>query len=488
MNNKPYMVTARRFRPQKFADVLHQRAIVTTIQNGLRTGQMAHAYLLAGPRGTGKTTLARLIAKALNCLNRSADFEPCGECQSCKEIASGSSLDVLEIDGASHRGIDDIRLITEGVGYSVGASRCKVYIIDEVHMLTKEAFNALLKTLEEPPAGAKFLLATTEPHKVPATILSRCQRLLLKSIPIEQIASKLEEISKELGVAATKEALYAVAEMAEGSLRDAESLFDQVVAFGKNPIDESVVQAVFGLISSEVLFEIDRAGKEGNLQAAFEIVDRLHQEGKHLLHFLDTLIDHFRILSKLKLGVPAEELVWTKNEKDGYQASKEFYSKAQLLDILSYLVEKHDSFRDSHYPRVALEAILLHVLRSHTRIPIEFLIDKVNSLGAAPIVEPLPQKVEPKREIDKVNSLRGAPTVEQVPQKPPIQKVEPRRESVDITPKPEELDRKSPTPPTLEKKASPVEAKTPKQMTPREENLIQFAAVELQGSLKKGPR
>lgn len=454
MNQKPYQVIARRFRPQKFADVLEQRAIVTTIQNGMKSGKMAHAYLLAGPRGTGKTTLARLIAKALNCEARDENCEPCGQCKSCREIASGYSLDVLEIDGASHRGIDDVRAITEGVGYSVAQGHCKVYIIDEVHMLTKEAFNALLKTLEEPPAGAKFLLATTEPHKVPATILSRCQRLLLKRIPIELIVSKLQEIAKELSVEVTKGALYGVAEMAEGSLRDAESLFDQIVAFGHDKIDESVVQTLFGLISSETLFELDRAGKEGRLTAAFEIVDKLHQEGKHLLHFLDSLIDHFRILAKLSLGVPIESLVWTSEEQKGYLKSQTLYSKPQLLDNLAYLIEKHDTFRDTHHPRVALEAILLHLLRSFTRVPIEFLIDRLNALD------------------------NSTPT--------PPPKVEPKRESIDITPKPQELDRilpKSPAP-----SAKEPDRKNGPAMTPRDENLIQFAAVELQGSLKKSTK
>jgi DNA polymerase-3 subunit gamma/tau len=446
-----YQVTARRFRPQKFADVVEQRAIVTTIQNGLKTGKMAHAYLLAGPRGTGKTTLARLIAKALNCENRDENFEPCGSCRSCKEIASGASLDVLEIDGASHRGIDDVRSITEGVGYSVGKGHCKVYIIDEVHMLTKEAFNALLKTLEEPPAGAKFLFATTEAHKVPATILSRCQRLLLKRIPTELIVKKLQEIAKEVDVKITDGALFKVAEMAEGSLRDAESLFDQLISFGSENVDEQAVQNAFGLISSEMLFTLDKAGKEGHLNSAFDIVEKLHQEGKHLLHFLDSLIHHFRILSKLKMGVPAESLVWTKEEQQKYQESKEYYTKQQVLDNLAYLVEKHDAFRESHHPRVALEAILLHILRSHTRIPIEMLIDKVNAMQGAPTPPP------------------------KAPPPAPKPKAEPKRESVDITPKPQELDKK-------------IESKELLSLTPREENLIQFAAVELQGSLKKGYR
>ena len=226
-----YQVLARKYRPQHFNEVLGQDAIVTTLKNAIKHNRLAHAYLFCGSRGTGKTTLARVFAKALNCQSPTSDAEPCNKCSSCKEIAAGNALDVLEIDGASHRGIDDIRQINETVGYASSSGKYKIYIIDEVHMLTKEAFNALLKTLEEPPLKVIFLFATTEPHKVLPTILSRCQRFNLNRISLDTIVDKLRQIAIDQNVEIDEEALYLLAQRAEGGLRDAESLFDQIIAF-----------------------------------------------------------------------------------------------------------------------------------------------------------------------------------------------------------------------------------------------------------------
>ena len=210
-----YQVIARKYRPQTFADVLGQSPIVTTLKNAIKKNRLAHAYLFCGSRGTGKTTLARVFAKALNCLQPTQDGEPCNQCTSCRGIVSGSSMDVLEIDGASNRGIEDIRQINETVGYATSSGKYKIYIIDEVHMLTKEAFNALLKTLEEPPAKVLFFFATTEPHKVLPTILSRCQRFNLSRISPQLIVNKLARIAKDLNAVAEEEALHMIATRAE---------------------------------------------------------------------------------------------------------------------------------------------------------------------------------------------------------------------------------------------------------------------------------
>jgi len=219
-----YQVIAVKYRPQSFADVIEQEGVVTTLKNAIRLERIGHAYLFCGSRGTGKTTLARLYAKALNCSNRTSESEPCNRCSSCQEIQSGRSLDVIEIDGASNRGIDDIRNINETVGYAASSGKYKIYIIDEVHMLTKEAFNALLKTLEEPPPHVLFFFATTEPHKVLPTIISRCQRFDLKRISPEKIIQKLATICTDLDIDMAEEGLRTVAIYAEGSMRDAESL------------------------------------------------------------------------------------------------------------------------------------------------------------------------------------------------------------------------------------------------------------------------
>ena len=376
-----YLVLARKYRPKTFGEVLGQDAVVKTLKNAIRLGKLAHAYLFCGSRGTGKTTLARVFAKALNCQNPNPEKEPCNQCSSCKEIGSGNSMDVLEIDGASHRGIDDIRQINDNVGYSSSSGKYKIYIIDEVHMLTKEAFNALLKTLEEPPAKVLFIFATTEPHKVLPTILSRCQRFNLNRIPLDSIISKLQQIARDLAIDIDKEALLLLAQRSDGGLRDAESLLDQIIAFHEGKITVDIINDVLGIMSKESLFIMDKAGKEGHYETAFEIAHQIFSKGKDIIQFVDTLTEHFRTHLLVKIsGISSPLLSLPESEKKHYESTSKFYTQEQCLTILDFLIEAQNQIRFVSSPRIALEALILRIMRTHERLPIGFLVKRLSQL------------------------------------------------------------------------------------------------------------
>lgn len=457
-----YRALARRYRPKLFKEVLGQEAIITTLKNAIKSKKVGHAYLFCGLRGTGKTTIARLFAKGLNCQNLQADCEPCNVCASCKEIVLGNSLDVMEIDGASNRGIEDVRRINETVIYS-SSGKYKIYIIDEVHMLTKDAFNALLKTLEEPPPNVKFLFATTEPHKVLPTILSRCQRFNLNRIPQKVIVEKLQHIAFDLKVTVEEEALQIIAQRAEGGMRDAESLFDQVLSFFDGElITRNSVAELFGLTAIDVYFEIDEAGKEGNLGKAFELADQLFSRGKDFKHFVEGLIDHFRNLLLIKLsGKEATFLTFSDGVREKYVDHAEYYSKEQCLAILDYLMEAQHKMRFASYDKIGVESLLLWVLRSHSRLSVEQLVRRLTELekkmGASPIVE--------KKGTEKPVKIEPAPIANQ-------------SVLVDPTPTARELG--------IAKKEVAVKKNVVQEAVPgRYDTLMQFAAVELEGTIQK---
>lgn len=452
-----YQVLARRYRPQKFTEVLGQDAIVATLRNAILNNRIAHAYLFCGSRGTGKTTLARLFAKALNCQNPVSGYDPCNQCVSCREIMAGSSMDVLEIDGASNRGIDDIRQINETIGFTAASGKYKIYIIDEVHMLTKEAFNALLKTLEEPPPKVKFLFATTEPHKMLPTILSRCQRFNLNRVAHELVIQKLQRIIQEQGVAVEEEALRMIADHAEGGLRDAESLLDQILSFHDGAITASGVASVLGVLTRDALFEMDEAGKEGNFSKAFEISHRIFSEGKDPAYFLESLAEHIRNILVIKLAGSAETdaLPLSSAEKAQYMKVAKYYRQEQCMDLLDYLIEMQSQIRTMPSARIALEAIVLRVLRSHHRVPVDLLVRRLceleTKLGAAPNLPP-PQKAE----------VKESHVVQAVPKSAPPPPLPP-----------------SPSP------AEPTPVAADKKKQSKYDTLLQFAAVELEGTIKK---
>lgn len=497
-----YQVIARKYRPKSFDEVIGQEAIVTTLKNAIKNHRLAHAYLFCGSRGTGKTTLARVFAKALNCQSPDDSGEPCSKCSSCREIAVGTSLDVLEIDGASHRGIDDIRQINETVGYAAAGGKYKIYIIDEVHMLTKEAFNALLKTLEEPPAKVLFLFATTEPHKVLPTILSRCQRFNLNRIPNAKIIEKLRRIASELNVEVEEKALYLLANRADGGLRDAESLFDQIIAFHEGVITEKTVADVLGLMPKDALFTLDQAGKEGRLEVAFEIAHQLFSQGKDQAHFVETLTEHFRTLLLLKLsGVNAPFLELLESDKSAYEASAKLYSQEQCINVLEYLIEAQGQIRYQTSSRITLESILLHIMRSHQRIPVEFLVRRLAELEEsvkshsketltvkdpyiAPINPPQPAK---QQEPVKLQDFETSPAMAQI-------KIAPKKSVLeDPTPSPRDLGLKkaiSLSPSTPMNSPPPASAKVSEKpldmlKQSRYDTVMQFAAVELEGTIQK---
>ncbi|MFQ5694295.1 MAG: DNA polymerase III subunit gamma/tau, partial [Nitrospinota bacterium] len=304
-----YQVTARKYRPQTFADLIGQDHIRRTLQNALKRDRVAHAYIFSGPRGVGKTTVARLLAKAVNCERRSAAAaggealpdEPCNECSSCREIVEDRHPDVLEIDGASNTGVDNVRDLREQVRYAPARGRCKVYVIDEVHMLSKGAFNALLKTLEEPPPGVLFVFATTEPERIPATIASRCQCFDFHRLSPAVIAAHLTRIAEGEGRAVDRAAIQLLARTAEGSMRDAQSLFDQVVAFAAGreddgPLGEAEVSEVLGLVAGSVLWKVARMIARDDAPGLLEVARGIFQEGQDVKQFCLSLMGFLRDL------------------------------------------------------------------------------------------------------------------------------------------------------------------------------------------------
>jgi DNA polymerase-3 subunit gamma/tau len=300
-----YTVFALKWRPNNFDEVVGQPHIVSTLKSAIEKNRMANAYLLAGPRGIGKTSTARILAKALNC-KEGTTVNPCGKCSSCLEISQSRSLDVIEIDGASNTGVEDVRSLRENVKFAPTSGKFKIYIIDEVHMLSTAAFNALLKTLEEPPEFVKFLFATTHPDKIPSTVLSRCQRLDFRRISTMEIVSQLDKIVKSEKISVDREVLLAIAKTSDGALRDAESILDQLVAFSKGKISLKDVISILGLVEQEALFEITDKIIRKDPKKALSLLNRIIDDGKDINVFLNNLIEHFRnlMIAKVSKGDP----------------------------------------------------------------------------------------------------------------------------------------------------------------------------------------
>lgn len=480
-NLPEYLVLARRYRPQTFIDVLGQDAIVKTLKHAILSQKTSHAYLFCGCRGTGKTTLARLFAKALNCISLQEGADPCNVCASCKEITESRSLDVQEIDGASHRGIDHIRAITEGASYAPTSSRFKIYIIDEAHMLTKEAWNALLKTLEEPPQSVKFFFATTEPHKIPPTILSRCQKFSLRRISPHLIVTKLRKIAQNLEVTVDDASLFRLADYAEGALRDAESFFDQLITFSKGVITESVLEEVLGIAPFEWIVELDRAIATAEVATAYKISDRIFYDGKDIGHFIEDLCEHFKTLLLLKLEIPLPT-TYSAEKKEILIKIASTFSQEYLIEILSLLAEAQKTLNTSASERFLLEWLLISIVRIKRKVPLPLIVKKLLELqekiqlNSTPDEKPLPPPETPPL------------TMPSSPKKSERVIVEPPPIPTNTAPHKEKEKTKN-TPPKepvchVERNA-PLPTVTPHEEECRQENLIRFAAVELGATLSK---
>ena len=374
-----YTVMARKRRPQAFETVVAQSHVTTTLQNAIRLGRVAQSYLFSGPRGTGKTTTARLLAMALNC-EQGPTAEPCGECASCVAIRQGNSMDVLEIDGASNRGIDEIRQLREEVGYAASQGKRKVYIIDEVHMLTTEAFNALLKTLEEPPAHVVFVFATTEAHKVPETILSRCQRYNFRRIPPVSIVEELKMAVDEEGVTAEESALFLIARKADGGMRDALSLLDQVIAFSDADITEDAIQNLLGLIPRDVYFDLTQAIVDRDGARALEIVDELAREGSDLGEFVAGLMAHFRhLLVACAAGDLTDENLPEADRVQYAEVAAQF-EEADLVRMLNAVSELETQISRVTEPRFWLELTVMKLVQMTSSVDLQVLIGRLEQL------------------------------------------------------------------------------------------------------------
>ena len=379
-----YQVLARKWRPRIFSDMIGQEHITKTIQNALLKNKLAHAYLFVGPRGIGKTTIARILAKALNCKNAPVK-EPCDECISCKNINNGSSIDIIEIDGASNNGVDNVRNLREEALYAPVNSKYKVYIIDEVHMLSTSAWNALLKILEEPPAHVKFIFATTEPHKIPPTAISRCQRFDLRKIPLNLIIKQLEKISLSEGVKIGKEAIRAIAQSADGGMRDALSLTDQMIAFHSSEdseeISENEVLAIFGIISSTQKEKLVKSIMTNDYQTLIFELNRLAQQGKNLEQLFYDIVDFIRgIEISILLKDPDEILEVGADIVQIYKNLSQYTTLEKVQLILESLSTAGKLLHDAINKHVIIETALMKAMRYSSSTKLNDIIKRLNQI------------------------------------------------------------------------------------------------------------
>lgn len=372
-------VTARKWRPQVFEDFVGQEHVILSLKNAIKKKKIGHAYLLSGPRGTGKTSTARVFAKALNCLEGGPIETPCGKCKNCVEITQGNSVDVIELDGASNRGIDEIRSLRDNIQFLPSHSNYKIYIIDEVHMLTDAAFNALLKTLEEPPSHVIFLLATTDPHKVKITIRSRCQHFRLKRISNLQIAEQLEKILKESGIAYEKDAVTLIARAADGSMRDSQSLLDQCVIYSENNLTVDKVKEIIGSVSSDEYCSLTDIFIAEDTQKLSEFIARLYSEGEDISFFVEGMAIHMRNILLAKSGIANFEGL----EESYFEKLKSYgthFSNFQIHRLMDLFLNLHKELKTTEKERFVLENVFYQALDYKNFIHLSALLKKITEL------------------------------------------------------------------------------------------------------------
>ena len=372
-----YLVLARKWRPQVFEDLVGQEHVTRTLQNAIQIGRVAHAFLFSGARGVGKTSAARILAKCLNCAQGPTPA-PCNECAPCKEITEGRSIDIFEIDGASNTGVDDVRTLRENVKYLPSSVRQKVYIIDEVHMLSKNAFNALLKTLEEPPPHITFIFATTEPHMIPATILSRCQRYDFKRIPLSLILERIKRIADSEGVTLGDDAAVIIGRAAGGSMRDAESLFDQVISYCGEEIEAESVRQILGVMDRRGLFDTTRAILAGEPERCLHMVEEIHESGYDLKQFARELLAFFRDLAVIKVAPKTEGLVdLPEAELTEAREIAESCSDEEIQNLFTVFYIAEEEVLRSRHPRIVLEMSMVKMARMTPLAPVGDLIERL---------------------------------------------------------------------------------------------------------------
>jgi DNA polymerase-3 subunit gamma/tau len=378
-----YLVIARKWRPQVFEELAGQEHVTRTLQNAITANRLAHAFLFAGPRGVGKTSAARILAKAVNCQHGPTQ-RPCNQCESCKEIAEGISIDVQEIDGASNTGVDNVRELRENVRYLPSKSRYKIYIIDEVHMLSTSAFNALLKTLEEPPPHVLFIFATTEPHKIPLTIISRCQRFDFKRIPLTMIFERLREITAAEGVKIDDDTLMLICREAEGSMRDAQSLLDQAISYGVEEVKREDVLTLLGIADRKILFDLSAAIFRKDARGCLSFIDELNNLGYDLGQFCRDFLNHFRNLLVVKLeGGQSPVLNVSEDEARDLREQAAAVSFEDLHRLFQILLNGEALMARTPFPRVILEMTVVEMARLDSLLPVEEIISRVEQLEHA---------------------------------------------------------------------------------------------------------